>query len=468
MRYRLTTLYTIASMVIIANCIPTATLATIDPNVQIDIKKTIQEIYQAPSITADTTIQQHSTSPSYEYVLDTKNTDDTYGLPDYTSKKIGNKKTDITYALHTEKDAKTDASRMVASISTKADTGENATIEIEARMVADAIYLNLKKLDFAHTGSSAQEAAAYSDLLEGIINQWINIPVSTAVKRSDTSLQKKGVGGLIQEDLTSDQKIALLHTLLDSKAVVVKQIPDSTVATAHVRITIVKRHIPTLVNKISPILGESALTGAEKKALRKALLKFKPPTIDLWINTSTHLPEKMAVQGVWNSLKQNTYSDRLSGSRGSYTVETVWSNWGNKVHIAPPSSSKTLEQILSQLFASSNTIMNTTSLDAQRIVDIRQLQTALELYYADQNHYPTATQPIILGELYTQCLNAIGFGTDGCVLPYISTVPRDPGTHAYIYQSSGDAAYTLTATLDANIGNLKAGTITATPNGLQN
>ncbi len=468
MRYRLTTLYTIASLVIVANCIPTATLATIDPSVKIDIKKTIQEIYQAPSITADTTIQQQSISPKYEYVPGTKNTDETYGLFDYTYKRTGNKKTDITYTLHTEKDAKTDASRMVASISTKADTGESATIEIEARVATDDIYLNLKKLDFARTESSAEEAAAYSDLLEGIINQWIHIPVSTAVKRSDASLQQKGVGGLIKEDLTSDQKIALLHTILDSKAIAVKQIPDSKTAAAHIRITIVKRHIPTLINKMSPILGESTLTSAEKRALRKALLKFKTPTIDLWINTSTHLPEKMTVQGVWNSLKQSAYSDRLSGSRGSYTIETVWSNWGNKVTITPPSSSKTFEQILDQLFASNNTTMNTASLDARRIADIRQLQTALELYYVDQKHYPLSTQPITLGEPDTLCLNDTGFGTNGCAAPYMSTVPSDPGTHMYIYQSSGATEYTLTAILDEDLGNLNAGTITATPNGLQN
>ncbi len=468
MKYRFLLPYAVASLCITINSIPTTALATIDPSVKIDMKKTIQEIYQASSITADTVIQQQSISPKYEYVPSTNDTDGTYDLFNYTYKKTGNKKNNITYTLHTEKDAKTDASHIAASITTKTDTGENTEIELEARLVTDDIYLNIKKLDFTSTGSSAQETVTYSDLLDSFINQWIHIPISTAIKRSDTSLQQKGIGGLIKEDLTSDQKIALLHTLLDSKAIIVKQIPDSKTTATHIHITIVKKHIPTLINNISPILGEPTLTGAEKKALRKALLKFKPPTIDLWINTDTHLPEKMIVQGTWNSLKQNTYSNRLSGSRGTYTIETVWSNWGNKITITPPSSSKTFEQILNQLFTSDNTTQNTASLDAQRITDIRQVQTALELYYADQSHYPAATQPIVLGKSSTICLNKTGFSAYGCTAPYMSIVPSDPGTYTYIYQSSGGAEYTLTAILDDNLGNLNAGVITATPNGLRN
>lgn len=456
--------YAVVSILVGVTCAPSTTLATIDPSVTIDIKKTIQEVYKAPSITADTTIKQKSVSPTYDFVPSKPTS---YGLSDYAYKKTGNKKNDITYTLHTEKDALTDASRAAASITAQADTGERATIELEARVVSDDIYFNLKKMEVTNASSQESTIDLYGNMLEGIINQWIHIPISTAIKRSDLSLQKKGAGGLIKEDLSSDQKIELLNALIDSKAVTIKQIPDSNTDTAHIRITIIKRHIPTLINKITPILGESSLTTAEKKDLRKALMKFKPPTIDLWINTGTHLPNKLLIQGTWNSLKQSAYSNRLTGSRGSYTVETVWSNWGKNVRITAPSSSKTVEQILNQLFAN-NTTMNTMSVDMQRVTDIRQLQTAFELHYSDQNRYPIATQPIVLGESSTTCLNNTGFSTYGCLRPYMSSVPRDPGEHTYQYQSSDGSTYTLTATLDEDFGNLKAGTITATPVGLKN
>lgn len=108
------------------------------------------------------------------------------------------------------------------------------------------------------------------------------------------------------------------------------------------------------------------------------------------------------------------------------------------------------------------------SRDAKRVSDIRQIQTALELYYADQNAYPTGTA-VTLGEGSAVCLNASGFGAAGCASPYMGVVPSDPSTGAYVYSvASSTTAYTLTATLEGAVGNLAAGAVTATQNGLSN
>jgi type II secretion system protein G len=107
------------------------------------------------------------------------------------------------------------------------------------------------------------------------------------------------------------------------------------------------------------------------------------------------------------------------------------------------------------------------SRDAKRVSDIRQIQTALELYYADQNAYPTGTA-VTLGGASAACLNASGFTTAGCASPYMGVVPSDPSSNTYSYTVSGTTAYTLTATLEGAVGNLAAGAVTATQNGLSN
>lgn len=98
--------------------------------------------------------------------------------------------------------------------------------------------------------------------------------------------------------------------------------------------------------------------------------------------------------------------------------------------------------------------------DSRRVADVRQIQTALELYYNDWGTYPgsvTAGQPIASGTVY------------------MSTVPTPPtpydGSHCaaannYTYATSGTgaaASYTITYCLGSNTGGLEGKVSTATP-----
>ncbi len=72
--------------------------------------------------------------------------------------------------------------------------------------------------------------------------------------------------------------------------------------------------------------------------------------------------------------------------------------------------------------------------DARRLSDIKQLQTALELYYSDNNAYPAATSSLVPAS--------------------ISTLPADPGSAgaAYTYVKSSDGNYyCLGATLESTV-----------------
>jgi prepilin-type N-terminal cleavage/methylation domain-containing protein len=93
--------------------------------------------------------------------------------------------------------------------------------------------------------------------------------------------------------------------------------------------------------------------------------------------------------------------------------------------------------------------------DAVRVSNIKQIQTALEMYYQDANGYPSAAaMPTSL---------ATGGNT------YMGTVPTNPspGGSTYTYTSSGGTSYTITFTLESGTGGLGTGLHSATPSGLQ-
>ncbi len=106
------------------------------------------------------------------------------------------------------------------------------------------------------------------------------------------------------------------------------------------------------------------------------------------------------------------------------------------------------------------------SRDAKRVADMRQLMSALELYYNDAGAYPVSAG-VAPGSAITYS------GTT-----YMAVVPSNPSpnndgscpaTTNYAYSSINTAAsYIITYCLGGAIGDLAAGTHRASPNGLAN
>ncbi len=109
------------------------------------------------------------------------------------------------------------------------------------------------------------------------------------------------------------------------------------------------------------------------------------------------------------------------------------------------------------------------SRDAKRVADVKQIQTALEMYYNEAGNYmPTAS--FAIG-------GAIATGTN----TYMKQIPSAPtpvdgasctvanNTYTYVYQpTSGEGgSYTLTYCLGAATGGVSAGLNTATPAGIK-
>lgn len=125
------------------------------------------------------------------------------------------------------------------------------------------------------------------------------------------------------------------------------------------------------------------------------------------------------------------------------------------------------------------------SRDAKRVSDIKQIQTALELYFVDQNGYPSEGTAVNLGESPNDCLDEDGI-VDTCDsggTTYMGQIPTNPTpalsgtTGTYRYCSATSAApttcaastesYMIQFALEGQTGGLSSGTRTATPNGIQ-
>lgn len=98
------------------------------------------------------------------------------------------------------------------------------------------------------------------------------------------------------------------------------------------------------------------------------------------------------------------------------------------------------------------------SRDAKRVSDVKQIQTALELYFADQNGYPSGSA-VVLGGASTKTLSSTnGFAASAAGTTYMGLVPANatPGGADYSYTQTGSGAgYTLTFTLEDDTGSLK-------------
>jgi type II secretion system protein G len=90
--------------------------------------------------------------------------------------------------------------------------------------------------------------------------------------------------------------------------------------------------------------------------------------------------------------------------------------------------------------------------DARRTSDIRQVQTALEMYFNSENTYPIEATAVNLGEGTELTLDgADGFGAAISAPGYMSQVPSDPQTSTdhYIYQTDATGStYRITFQLE--------------------
>lgn len=109
--------------------------------------------------------------------------------------------------------------------------------------------------------------------------------------------------------------------------------------------------------------------------------------------------------------------------------------------------------------------------DAKRMADVRNIQTAVELYYTDQADYPT--QAIVLDiATYFLCNGAtrVWEATNTCtasesLLVRVPDMPTDDATDVFNYTSADGSTYSIYFVLEGTVGDV-TGNGCAEPDGI--
>jgi len=114
--------------------------------------------------------------------------------------------------------------------------------------------------------------------------------------------------------------------------------------------------------------------------------------------------------------------------------------------------------ILSTLAVVSLNNAREKSRDAKRVADVKQMQTALELYFNDQGGYPATAAVVAGGTIAAGGVTYMGL---------VPTAPTPPAGNTYAYTSANTATYNIAFTLEGTTGGLPLGAHIATPSGIQ-
>jgi len=111
--------------------------------------------------------------------------------------------------------------------------------------------------------------------------------------------------------------------------------------------------------------------------------------------------------------------------------------------------------------------------DAKRLADVRQIATALELYYNDQGGYPVNATPVVLDAEGLSSTNGWSTTLAGTTYmqatapaPTPNDAPCSVAENSYTYTAATNVNYSLAFCLGGNTGGLTAGVHTASSAGI--
>ncbi|MDD2260276.1 MAG: prepilin-type N-terminal cleavage/methylation domain-containing protein [Acholeplasmataceae bacterium] len=124
--------------------------------------------------------------------------------------------------------------------------------------------------------------------------------------------------------------------------------------------------------------------------------------------------------------------------------------------------------VLSTLSVISLNSARSKARDVKRLSDVRQIATALEMYFSDQAVYPTISWPSTM-PLTGLCISDLGISSTCGAMVYLSKIPGDPRGDDYQYhQLANGNDYRLSFILEQEQSDYSAGQLAIGPNGIDN
>ncbi len=203
----------------------------------------------------------------------------------------------------------------------------------------------------------------------------------------------------------------------------------------------------------------------------------------------TLVATKDGIREVEISNRDSRKRKNKGGKYGFYVVLAIeFDDFNKKFNITRPEEYVSVEDVASKIMNketqnqtvsdedknNEESLLTEEARDRKRISDIRQIQTALELYNLDIGLYPIHPDGIVLGNGGYSTLCGDGFkpSDNECTEPVyyqnISSDPLNEGDYRYIYQSADGKSYRIDFILESGIANFKAGRMYADPYGIRN
>ncbi len=164
-------------------------------------------------------------------------------------------------------------------------------------------------------------------------------------------------------------------------------------------------------------------------------------------------------------LKNINTNNYLSQATGSYEAEIIFDNFNKSLKVEEPTQAIAIEDFYQNLFKKLEAEREKAK-SATTLSNIKQIQTALELYYTDNNMYPKSEPNAVLGEGNYICLDSSGFrGAQDCKYDaYMRKISKDENGGHYIYNSIGSDSYLIKYEVKGDADNYcKKGKMVASP-----
>lgn len=339
--------------------------------------------------------------------------------------------------------------------------GMEINVETESKKLNDKLYFRLKELPFPLSMFIGEE----------FNNQWWVLDLKEVEEKSqedalalgslglpEIKYEEMGLGDLtnkLAEELKKGNLLKIDERLRDEKI--------NDVKCYHYKVSLDTKALGRLVteeavkeiNEIDPLdIEEDKI----KEAVDKFVEIFSKADGEIWIGKKDFYLYK-AIYDI------KTNPSKLSGVEESF-VDSIFVNlsgtmtytgFGKDVTIEAPEKAKSMVEYLDE----KTNEAKGKARDARRLADIKQIQTALELYFNDMQRYPAE---IKVGE---------ALGSDHNM--YMSSIPSNPTPNdgdcpedfEYTYRGEKDGNYyELTYCLGRPIGEIEAGVNMATPAGI--
>jgi hypothetical protein len=306
------------------------------------------------------------------------------------------------------------------------------SLGIDTKFVDQILYLKIDNIP-----TFIPEASKYSDV-------WMKADL-------EEISEKYGIGIDLQNgqpDLTDGQKNELEELMNNSNFFngVTKLGSDSIdgVGMHHYALTIDKQALKNYLESINSIIASGGgFTGTTSDVFD--FVEFDD--VEVWIGKSDKRLHRISAKIYEKPSAANTLP-----AAGSVNFLINLRNFNNPSPIEAPTESKNILDVINESLGSAQA----ESRDARRMADVRQLMTALELYYNDFGRYPRKLTDM---QTYIAVPPTAPTPPDGdCTEPQ--------NTYTYAQKSSG-SNYSLTFCVGGEIGGFGAGVRTASSRGLE-